>query len=63
MNMNQKKLRAKQGQSKNMVIVELMELTGWSRDRVIASLSYLEATRMIKFPEQGGIMLRAGEVK
>ena len=57
MNMNQKKLRAKQRQSKNMVIVELMELTGWSRDRVIASLGYLEA------PEQGGIMLRAGEVK
>lgn len=63
MNINQKKLRAKQRQSKNMVIVELMELTGWSRDRVIASLGYLEATRMIKFPEQGGIMLRAGEVK
>ncbi|RSI35878.1 hypothetical protein [Streptococcus sanguinis] len=53
-----KKGHPKQRQSRNMVIMECMELTGWSRAKVVASLKELEAANLIKFPTSGGVMLR-----
>ena len=49
MKSNQKKLRAKQRQSRNMVIVSLMNDTGWSREKVVESLKELEEYNLIKF--------------
>ena len=63
MNSRQKKLRAKQRQSRNLVITSMMQETGWSRDRVVESLQELEDYNLIKFPEQGGMMLKVGEVR
>ncbi|MDA3673326.1 MULTISPECIES: hypothetical protein [Streptococcus] len=63
MKSNQKKLCAKQRQSRNMVIVSLMNDTGWSREKVVESLKELEEYNLIKFPEQGGMMLKVGEVR
>ena len=63
MNPRQKKLRAKQRQSKNLVITSMMQETGWSRDRVVESLQELEDYNLIKFPKQGGMMLKVGEVR
>ena len=63
MKSNLKKLRAKQRQSRNMVIVSLMNDTGWSREKVVESLKELEEYNLIKFPKQGGMMLKVGEVR
>lgn len=63
MKSNQKKLRAKQRQSRNMVIVSLMNDTGWSREKVVESLKELEEYNLIKFPKQDGMMLKVGEVR
>ncbi|MDA3673350.1 MULTISPECIES: hypothetical protein [Streptococcus] len=63
MNQKSKKLRAKQRQSRNLVITSLMNETGWSRERVVASINELEEFNMIKFPKQGGMMLKVGEVR
>lgn len=63
MNVRQKKFRAKQRQSRNLVIVSMMEATGWSREKVLESLNELESYNMIKFPKQGGMMLKVGEVR
>ena len=40
-----------------------MNETGWSRERVVASINELEEFNMIKFPKQGGMMLKVGEVR
>ena len=58
-----KNTRAKQRQSRNMVIVSLMKDTGWSRSKVEESLKELEQFNLIKFPESGGMMLKVGETK
>ncbi|HFI0592897.1 TPA: hypothetical protein ACGO2M_000698 [Streptococcus suis] len=58
-----KNTRAKQRQSRNMVIVSLMKDTGWSRSKVEESLKELEQFNLIKFPESGGMMLKVGEAK
>ena len=63
MKSNQKKLRAKQRQSRNMVIVSLMNDTGWSREKVVESLKELEEYNLIKFPKQGGMMLKVDVYK
>lgn len=63
MNQKSKKLRAKQRQSRNLVITSLMNETGWSRERVVASINELEEFNMINFPKQGGMMLKVGEVR
>lgn len=55
-----KNTRAKQRQSRNMVIVSLMKDTGWSRSKVEESLKELEQFNLIKFPESGGMMLKVG---
>lgn len=46
-----------------MVIVSLMNDTGWSRSKVEESLRELEQFNLIKFPESGGMMLKVGEVR
>ncbi len=58
-----KNTRAKQRQSRNMVIVSLMKDTGWSCSKVEESLKELEQFNLIKFPESGGMMLKVGEAK
>ena len=58
-----KNTRAKQRQSRNMVIVSLIKDTGWSRSKVEESLKELEQFNLIKFPESGGMMLKEGEAK
>ncbi|MGT2666526.1 hypothetical protein ACVRYP_04325 [Streptococcus rifensis] len=63
MHKKSKQLRAKQRQSRNLVITSLMNQTGWSRDRVVASINELEDFNMIKFPKHGGMMLKVGEVR
>lgn len=63
MSPGKKKTRAKQKQSRNMVIVSLMNDTGWSRSKVEESLRELEQLNLIKFPESGGMMLKVGEVR
>lgn len=63
MNSGKKIMRAKQKQSRNMVIVSLMNDTGWSRSKVEESLRELEQFNLIKFPESGGMMLKLGEVR
>ncbi|OHY31027.1 hypothetical protein BI362_01465 [Streptococcus parauberis] len=63
MNSGKKKTWPKQKQSRNMVIVSLMNDTGWSRSKVEESLRELEQFNLIKFPESGGMMLKVGEVR
>ena len=58
-----KNTRAKQRQSRNMVIVSLMKDTGWSPSKVEESLKELEQFTLITFPESGGMMLQVGEAK
>lgn len=58
-----KNTRAKQRQSRNMVIVSLIKDTGWSPSKVEESLKELEQFNLIKFPESGGMMLKVGEAK
>lgn len=63
MSLGKKKIRAKQKQSRNMVIVSLMNDTGWSRSKVETTLKELEQFNLIKFPDSGGMMLKVGEVR
>ncbi|CZT40206.1 hypothetical protein SA111_01992 [Streptococcus agalactiae] len=59
----QKSSRAKQRQSRNLVVLSIMQQTGWSRERVVNSLKELEDCNLIKFPSQGGMMIKVGEVR
>lgn len=59
----QKKSRAKQRQSRNLVVLSIMQQTGWSRKKVVNSLRELEDYDLIKFPSQGGMMIKVGEVR
>ncbi|MGV3006436.1 hypothetical protein [Streptococcus pluranimalium] len=58
-----KKCRLKQRQSRNLLIVSLMKETGWKRERVVDALEELETFNLIKFPKQGGMLLKTGEVR
>ncbi|ESR10540.1 hypothetical protein DIX59_10015 [Streptococcus iniae] len=58
MKSNQKKIRARQKHSKNMVILSLMKETGWSCEKVVKTLAELEEYNLIRFPTQGGMMLK-----
>lgn len=40
-----------------------MQQTGWSRKKVVNSLKELEDYDLIKFPSQGGMMIKVGEVR
>lgn len=44
--------------TKNMMISELMQETGWSRKRALAAIEELEATNLIRFQSQGELKLR-----
>lgn len=63
MNLKKHKAHIKQIQSRDMVIVSLMDETGWSRCRVEESLRDLERFNLIKFPDSGGMMLKIVEAK
>ncbi|BBD42893.1 hypothetical protein SA27298_1511 [Streptococcus anginosus] len=43
--------------TKNMMVIDLMRTTGWSRDRALAAIEELEATSLIQFSHQGGMKL------
>lgn len=44
--------------TRNMMIIDLMKATGWSRDRAVAAIEELEAVSLISFPNRGGLRLR-----
>lgn len=60
---NQKKFRAKQKQSRNLVVISLMNETGWSREKVEKAIGELEHYNLVKFPLSGGMLLKVGEVR
>lgn len=43
--------------TKNMMVIDLMRTTGWSRDRALVAIEELEATSLIQFSHQGGMKL------
>lgn len=53
-----KKFAARQRQAKNLIIVEMMQTTGWTRERVVTALNELETVDLLRFPAQGGMMLK-----
>lgn len=63
MNQKNKNCRLKQRQSRNLLIVSLMKETGWERERVVDALEELETFNLVKFPKQGGMLLKTGEVR
>ncbi|AEJ26080.1 hypothetical protein HKO46_02745 [Streptococcus equi subsp. zooepidemicus] len=44
--------------TKNMMVVDLMKQTGWSRARTLKAIEELEAAKLIQFQCQGGMILR-----
>lgn len=44
--------------TKNMMVVDIMKQTGWSRDRALAALEELEEQQLIHFLSQGGMRLQ-----
>lgn len=44
--------------TRNMMIVDLMKQTGWSRDRALAAVEELEEQQLIHFPSNGGMRLQ-----
>lgn len=47
--------------TKNMMISELMQETGWSRRRVVNALALMEAEKTICIAENGNLSLRVFE--
>lgn len=47
--------------TKNMVIVDLIKQTGWSRERVLKALEWLEAEKTVQFSANGSLNLRIFE--
>ena len=47
--------------TQNMVIVDLMKQTGWSRKRVMNALALMEAEKTICIAENGNLSLRVFE--
>lgn len=47
--------------TKNMMIVDLMKQTGWSRERVVKAMAFLEAEKTIRFAADGSLSLRVFE--
>lgn len=43
--------------------MSIMQQTGWSCDRVVNFLKELENYDLIKFPSQGGMMIKVGDVR
>ncbi|WP_242258525.1 hypothetical protein [Streptococcus thoraltensis] len=44
--------------TKNMIIVDLMNQTGWPRERVVKAMAFLEADKTVRFAEDGSLSLR-----
>ncbi|GMN83044.1 TPA: hypothetical protein ACGNYI_000104 [Streptococcus agalactiae] len=44
--------------TKNMMVVDIMKQTGWSRDRALAAVEELEEQQLIHFLSQGGMRLQ-----
>lgn len=44
--------------TKNMMISELMQETGWSRKRALTAIEELEAANLIRFQSQGELKLK-----
>ncbi|ESR10643.1 hypothetical protein N1496_03995 [Streptococcus didelphis] len=47
--------------TKNMMIVDLMKQTGWSRERVVKAVEWLEAEKTVQFADNGSLNLRVFE--
>lgn len=47
--------------TKNMMIVDLMKQTGWSRERVVRTVEWLEAEKTVQFADNGSLSLRVFE--
>ncbi|WP_164683787.1 hypothetical protein [Streptococcus hyointestinalis] len=57
--MREKQTRSSVSQlTKNMMIIDLMKQTGWTRDRAVAAIEELERIRLVHFPSQGGLRIR-----
>ncbi|MBE3600774.1 MULTISPECIES: hypothetical protein [Streptococcus] len=44
--------------TKNMMIIDLMKETGWSRPRALAAVEELEAVGLVHFTPKGDLRLR-----
>ncbi|WP_375708961.1 hypothetical protein [Streptococcus dysgalactiae] len=44
--------------TKNMMIIDLMKTTGWTRDRAVMAIEELESASLVTFQAQGGMKLR-----
>lgn len=44
--------------TRNMMIIDLMKTTGWTRDRAISAIEELEQSQLVYFPEAGGLRLQ-----
>lgn len=44
--------------SRNMMIIDLMKNTGWTRVRAESAIQELESASLIQFPSHGGLKLR-----
>ena len=47
--------------TQNLLVVDLMKQTGWSRERVVKALELMEAEKMICIAEIGNLSLRVFE--
>ncbi|HHV5879299.1 TPA: hypothetical protein ACULOE_001907 [Streptococcus agalactiae] len=43
--------------TKNMMVIDLMRTTGWSRERVLKALEWLEAEKTVQFSANGSLNL------
>ena len=44
--------------SRDIMILDLMKTTGWTRKRAIAAIEELEQAHLVYFPEAGGLRLQ-----
>ncbi|MGT2755774.1 hypothetical protein [Streptococcus ovuberis] len=44
--------------TRNMMIIDLMKTTGWTRARAVSAIEELEKSQLIDFPETGGLKLQ-----
>lgn len=44
--------------TKNMMVVDLMKITGWNRDRALAAVEELERNNMVQFTNSGEMKLQ-----
>ncbi|EMB67401.1 hypothetical protein LGW90_03885 [Streptococcus mutans] len=47
--------------TRNMIIIDLMKQTGWSRERVVKAFELMEAEKTIRISENGSLSLRVFE--